>query len=927
MNNSPQSRPNYLSLSALLFTLTLLMLACGDKSTDSVSQHDSASRDQILINEGWKFYKYEGSGRPDFLIYETRPEVKNYQDDKPADAEPTDAEQINPDNRGLKPWILPSANDFIVDASKNTRPEGFPAQNFPFVSADFDDSSWEDVDLPHDWAINGPFFIGEDVAVGGSMGRLPSPGVGWYRKTLEFSTSDAGRRVYIEFEGAMSYAMVWLNGKLVGGWPYGYASWQLDLTPYMQVGQNQLSVRLDNPPDSSRWYPGGGLYRNVWLIKTAPVHVNQWGTFVTTPEVSEQSATIKLALTIKNTAKQQTSVDAYSTLYELCNEENSVATIEQKNITVGAEHSTTAEASVQISKPRLWGPPPTQTPHLYRLVTELKNNGKLLDRYETTFGVRQLEFNPDKGLFVNGEHVPIQGVNQHHDLGPLGAAFNIKAAKRQLELLREMGVNAIRTAHNPPAPELLDLTDRMGFLVVNEIFDVWERKKTPLDTHLIFPDWHEADLRAFIRRDRNHPSVIIWSVGNEVGEQYTEAAGTKVAERLHNIAKSEDPTRPTTAAMNFAKPPMAITGVMDAVSLNYQGEGIRHAPAYKGLKGITAEPQFPNFHQAHPEKMILSSEMSAAVSTRGEYLFPVSSELSAPVKDGEGGDAKNKIVSAYELYTTPFGSSADKVLASLEQHPYVAGGFIWSGWDYLGEPTPYYSARSSYFGVIDLAGFKKDRFYLYQSHWRPDHPMVHILPHWNWPGREGEVTPVHVFTSGDEVELFLNGESQGKKQKQQYQHRLRWDEAVYQPGELKAVAYKNGKPWAEKTLVTTGKPAKLQLQSEDRTIVSNGHDLTFITVKIIDKNGNFVANAKETISFSVDGPAEIIATANGDPTNMVPFYEETRETFNGLMLVVMRGIKGMSGEFAVHAISLTGGLETGSLLMTAVEDKSSVSTK
>ncbi len=341
-----------------------------------------------------------------------------------------------------------------------------------------------------------------------------------------------------------------------------------------------------------------------------------------------------------------------------------------------------------------------------------------------------------------------------------------------------MGTNAIRMAHNPPAPELLELTDKMGFLVVNEVFDVWERKKRPLDFHLIFPDWHEQDLRALIRRDRNNPSVIMWSFGNEVGEQYTEEEGAALANRLHNIVKEEDTTRPTTASMNYAKPHMPFPGSMDVISLNYQGEGIRDAPAYADLQGIRTSPLYPAFHEAFPDKVILSSENAAALSSRGEYLFPVAEGISAPVRDGLGGDPKTKQFSAYELYTAPFGSSADKVFGSLDRHPYVAGGFVWSGWDYLGEPTPYYEARSSYFGVIDLAGFKKDRFYLYQANWRPDFPMAHILPHWTWPERVGEVTPVHVFTSGDEAELFLNGKSLGRKKKGKYEYRLRWDEVT-----------------------------------------------------------------------------------------------------------------------------------------------------
>jgi beta-galactosidase len=445
----------------------------------------------------------------------------------------------------------------------------------------------------------------------------------------------------------------------------------------------------------------------------------------------------------------------------------------------------------------------------------------------------------------------------------------------------------------------------MGFLVVDEIFDVWERKKTPLDFHLIFPDWHEPDLRSFIRRDRNHPSVIMWSLGNEVGEQYTDKAGATLAGRLQDIAKDEDTTRPTAVAMNYAKPHMPLPAVMDTVSLNYQGEGIRDAPAYAHLQGIRTSPLYPAFHEKFPGKAIFSSENAAAVSSRGEYLFPVTEGVSAPVEDGKGGDPQSAHVSAYELYTAPFGSSADKVFASLAKHPYVAGGFVWSGWDYLGEPTPYYSARSSYFGAIDLAGFKKDRFYLYQAHWRPDLPMAHILPHWNWPERVGKVTPVHVFTSGDEAELFLNGESLGRKKKGEFQYRLRWDDITYIPGELKVVAYKNGKKWATDSVHTTGVATGLKLVPDHPVIQADGFDLSFVTVSVVDDKGLVVPDADHMLTFTIEGPGEIAATDNGDPTNLVSFASTEREAFNGLCLVIVRAKAGQGGRIKLTASSET----------------------
>jgi beta-galactosidase len=462
-----------------------------------------------------------------------------------------------------------------------------------------------------------------------------------------------------------------------------------------------------------------------------------------------------------------------------------------------------------------------------------------------------------------------------------------------------MGCNAIRMAHNPPAPELLDLCDRMGFLVIDEVFDSWERKKTPHDFHLIFPEWFEADTRSFIRRDRNHPSVIAWSFGNEVGEQFTDEAGAELAKKLYKIVKDEDPTRPATASMNFAKPDMPFSEHMDIISLNYQGEGIRNAPAYKGLQGINTPPLYPAFHEKYPDKLIVSSENAAAFSLRGTYLFPVTDEISAPLKTGQGGDPVNQFVCSYELYTAPFGSSADKVFRSLDQHPYVAGGFVWCGWDYIGEPTPYYGARSSYYGVIDLAGFKKDRFFLYQSYWRPDFPMAHILPHWNWPDRIGKVTPVHVFTSGDEAELFLNGKSLGKKKKGKYEYRLRWDDVIYEPGELKVVAFKNGEKWAETIKQTTGVAGKLVASVDRNSIQADGKDLAFITVELQDQDGLFVPTANNEISFSIEGPGEIIATDNGDPRDFTAFSSLKRVAFNGLALAVVQSKKGESGTISI----------------------------
>lgn len=866
-------------------------------------------RERISLNEGWKFYRYGATEKPDSLIYDVRPEIKNERDDKAADSRPTEKVEMTAAQNVLKPWILPTGNKFIKDESKRfKRPEGAPGSDFPFVQKEFDDGAWQSVNIPHDWAIKGPFYTEAEAIIGGGMGRLPVQGVAWYRKQIAIPASDKGKCIFLEVDGAMSYAMVWLNGTLVGGWPYGYNSWQLDLTPYIVPGTvNQLAIRLDNPPASARWYPGGGLYRNIRLIKTAPVHVGQWGTFVTTNKVSKTSATINLKTEIENEGATAGDLTLSTTVYLIDEKgkkaDRPVGTMKPIKGRMAAKSKTILSGSLVLSNPKLWGPPPTQKPNRYVAVTAVSVDGKTVDRYETTFGIRKIKFDADKGLLVNGEKIVIKGANQHHDLGALGAAFNLRAAERQLEVLRQTGCNAVRMSHNPPAPELLELTDRMGFLVIDEVFDCWELKKTPLDFHLIFPDWHEQDLRAMIRRDRNRPSVVLWSFGNEVGEQYTDEKGAAVAKALYDMVKEEDTTRPTTVAMNYAKPAMPLPAVVDVVGLNYQGEGIRNDGAYAGLKGITTQPQFPAFHQKFGDKAIVSTENASAFSSRGEYLFPVFNGYSAPVRDGLGGDSKTHQVSSYELHSADFGSSADKVFASLDKNPFVAGGFVWSGWDYLGEPTPYYSSRSSYCGVIDLAGFRKDRFYLYQSYWRPDLPMAHILPHWNWPNRVGEVTPVHVFTSGDEAELFLNGKPLGRKKKGPYEYRLRWDDVKYAPGELKVIAYKGGRQWAQEVVKTTGAPSAVNLSADRQTIDADGEDLSFITVRITDKDGLTVPEAKNPLQFSIEGPGDIVATDNGDASNLVSFASAERPAFNGLCLVVVRGKRGETGTIKLKARS------------------------
>jgi len=864
------------------------------------------ARERIDLATGWRFQRGDPTGATAQLMYDVRPEVQASADGKVADARPDEAVKAaaGAQDRVLKPWVLPSANPFIKDpAKRHRRPEGHPGSEVDFVRPGFDDSAWQAVTLPHDWAIAGPFL---ETGPYGGMGRLQTWGPVWYRRALDIPAADKGRSLFLDVDGAMSYATVWLNGKLVGGWPYGYNSFRLDLTPWAQPGgSNQLVIRLDNPPESARWYPGAGLYRKVWLTKTAPVHVAHWGTTVRTPQVSAQEATVAVEVRVDNDGASAARVDVLTEIFALDADgkpmgEAVVAALKpQVDVPAGGQGVVTM--SLRIAKPRLWGPKPQQQPHRYVAVTRLQGKAGVLDRYETPFGIRTLRFDADTGLHVNGQPVKLQGVNQHHDLGALGAAFNVRAAERQLEILQAMGANAIRMAHNPPDPALLALTDRMGLLVVDEVFDSWERKKTPLDFHLVFPDWHEADLRSMLKRDRNHPSIVMWSIGNEVGEQYTGEAGAAIARRLHEIVREEDPTRPTTTAMNFAKSDMPLPAEVDIISLNYQGEGIRQDPEFIGTDRIRTPPQYPNFHARFPDKLILSSETASAFSSRGVYLFPVTPANSSITRDGRGGDSKALQVSGYELYAVDFGSSADKVFAALDAHPYVAGEFVWTGFDYLGEPTPYYAARSSYSGIVDLAGFPKDRFWLYQSRWRPDLPMAHLLPHWTWPERVGQVTPVHAFTSGDEAELFLNGRSLGKRKKGAGEYRLRWDDVVYEPGELKLQAWRDGKPWATASVATAGAAARLDLKADRAAIAADGSDLSFVTLTITDAAGRPVPRADARIRFSVAGPGDIVATDNGDATSFEPFPSPSRKAFSGQALAIVRGRAGAAGKLLVRA--------------------------
>jgi len=764
----------------------------------------------------------------------------------------------------------------------------------------FDDSQWHRLNLPHDWAIEGPF----NTELPNSTGMLPSAGVGWYRKRFDVPVSDRDRRVFLDLDGAMSHAQVWLNGRLLGQWPYGYTSLRFELTPHLRFGAgNVLAVRLDNPPKSSRWYPGGGLYRNVWLVKTAPVHVAHLGVFVTTPKVSPKNASIEVRTTIDNQGSSAVTVSVQQEIFQESQTNRAVARKELSGVVVAAGGSTESLARLEVTAPKLWD---IDSPHLYRVRTTVRGDGKVLDVTETPFGIRRIVIHAQRGLELNGRRVRLNGVCLHHDLGPLGAAINTRAIERQLQLLREMGCNAIRTAHNPPAPELLDLSDRMGFLVLAEAFDAWRypaRDWVPNDYARHFEEWHERDLRAFVRRDRNHPSIFMWSSGNEIQDQ-RKPDGVKTAEQLRALFHAEDPTR-------------LVAGGLDDPQVVKNG-------FYRGFDviGHNYKPHlYAETRKLAPEWPVFGSETASTVSSRGEYFFPVEQKL------GDGADVFQ--VSSYDLYFPSWATTPDTEFAAQDDNPAVLGEFVWAGIDYLGEPTPFdptryltYNkdpddrrrivaatekkggfspSRSSYFGMLDLCGFKKDRFYLYQARWRPELPMAHILPHWTWPDRAGQVTPVYVYTSGDEAELFLNGRSLGRKKRGPHEYRLRWDEVVYEPGELKVLAYKAGRQWAIAVERTAGAAAAVGLHTDRAELRADGQDLAFVTVSIRDGAGRIVPRASQRARFRLEGPGEIVGVDNGDPTRLESFQAKDCRAFNGLCLVIVRTIAGRAGSIVLHA--------------------------
>ena len=783
---------------------------------------------------------------------------------------------------------------------------------------DYNDADWRKLNLPHDWAVEGEFSRDNPSGTGG--GALPG-GIGWYRKTFIADKVDEGKRYRIDFDGVYMNSTVYINGHELGTRPYGYISFSYDLTPYIKWGEkNVIAVRVDNAEQpNSRWYSGCGIYRNVWLTKLNPVHVAQWGTYVTAEEVSKNSARLKIRTSLQYDVEMQTedSVQQADGTYVVFDSEiiPLIDVVLQSRL-VDADGHVVGEAvseaqlmpvapaemeqEIELKNPNLWS---IDAPYMYKVESILKNKetGEVLDRYYTPTGIRTFRFDAQKGFILNGEQVKINGVCMHHDLGCLGAAVNTRAIERQLEILKEMGCNGIRCSHNPPAPELLDLCDRMGFNVMDETFDMWRKKKTRHDYSRYFNEWHERDLTDLIVRDRNHPSIFMWSIGNEVLEQWTDAkadtlslaeanlvlnfghsadmlakdgemsVNSLLTKKLADMVRKLDATRPVTAGCNEPNPNNHLfrSGALDIIGFNYHDDWFAGVPV--------------NF----PGKPFIVTESVSGLMTRGYYRMPSDSMFIWPERWDKPFYDASFSCSSYDNCHVPWGNRHEGTMRHVKNNDFISGQYVWTGFDYIGEPTPYgWPARSSYFGIIDLAGFPKDVYYMYQSEWRPDKAVLHLFPHWNWT--EGQDIDLWAYyNNADEVELFVNGKSQGVRSKGKDDFHVMW-RVKYEPGTVKAVSRKEGKTVAEQEIRTAGEPAQIRLSPDRSTIQADGKDLSFITVEILDKDGNLCPNAENDVTFAVEGAGFIAGVDNGSPISMEKFKDNHRKTFYGKCLVVLQ---------------------------------------
>lgn len=768
----------------------------------------------------------------------------------------------------------------------------------------YDDSSWQSVTVPHDWAIYGPFDKSNDIhrmaivqdgqttAIEhyGRTGGLPFTGAGWYRLKFDVPNYKNGKQVQIKFDGAMSNSRVYLNGKEVGFWPNGYNTFHYDITPHLNNDgrDNVLAVRLENFEEQSRWYPGAGLYRNVHLIVTNDTHIPIWGTYVTTPVINESFARVNIKTQVKDAGNK-----ALKLITEIKDaNSNTVATHES---ILSKFDSGTFSQDLIVENPRLWD---IEQPNLYTAVSKLYEANQLIDEYSTTFGIRTIEIIPDEGFFLNGKMVKFKGVCLHHDLGPLGGAVNEAAIRRQIRIMQDMGANAIRTSHNMPAPEYVRIADEMGMMMMVETFDEWAIPKVKNGYNRYFNEWAEKDITNVVHHFRNNPSVVMWCIGNEVEEQ-SNKAGAKVARFLQDICHREDPTRPVTNGMD--RP--------DHVFNNYMA-------AMMEVPGFNYRPfRYEEAYERLPQQVILGTETASTLSSRGVYKFPVERKSMAEYDDHQA--------SSYDVEHCGWSDLPEDNFIMHDDLPYSMGEFVWTGFDYLGEPTPYYSAwpsHSSLFGIVDLAGIPKDRYYLYRSHWNTHDETLHILPHWNWKGREGEITPLFVYTNHPSAELFINGKSQGiqtkdpsvvidgtytaeaqKSFERQKRYRLMWMNTKYEPGTVKVVAYDaDGNAVAEKEIHTAGKPHRIVLEPDRSQINADGDDIAFINVRIVDKDGNFCPTEDREITITVKGAGSFKAVANGNAASIESFQKPQMKLFSGQLTALVQAAE-KGGNLTVEA--------------------------
>lgn len=759
---------------------------------------------------------------------------------------------------------------------------------------ELNDSGWRKLNLPHDWSIEQPFE--EHAPAGPGGGALPG-GTGWYRKhfNVNYNTNE---KIYVDFDGVYMNSEVYINGKLLGKRPFGYISFRYDLTPYLKPGEdNVIAVKVDNSKQpNSRWYSGSGIYRNTWLTKTNTLHVDLWGTYVTTPVVTDKEAQVDVATTVRNAGSQAENFCIISTLFN--SKGSRVAQVKSTPATVEAGDTLTLKQSLLVRNPIRWS---LENPYLYTLRTTITKDETAVDQYETPVGIREFYFDANRGFFLNGKPTKIKGVCQHHDLGSLGTAVNTRALERQLEILKEMGCNSIRMSHNPPAPELLELCDKMGFIVQNETFDVWRKRKTAYDYSHYFNDWHERDMTDHILRDRNHPSIFMWSIGNEVLEQWSHAdadtlslaeanlilnfgqdenllakeneelgVNSLLTKKLADMVNRLDSTRIITAGCNEPNPRNFLfkSGAMELIGYNYH------------------ENDFATVPQNFPGKPFIITESTSALMTRGYYRMPSDSIYIWPERWDKPFSEPTFACSSYDNCHVPWGTTHEKSWQLTRDNDFISGLYVWTGFDYIGEPTPYgWPARSSFFGIIDLAGFPKDVYYMYQSEWT-DKPVLHLFPHWNWTAGQ-EIDMWAYYNNADQVELFINGKSQGKKVKEGDAMHAKW-RVIYEPGKVNVVSYKNGKEVLTKEIKTADNPYQIKLTADRNIINADGKDLSFVTVEVLDKAGTLCPNAHNLIEFSVDGPAFIAGVDNGNPTSHESFKASERKAFYGKCLVILQ---------------------------------------